>query len=282
MSEIAPHGMDRAAVDGLHLEYELHGRGDPVVLIHWGICAAWAEPLMAEPALADRHRLLNYHRAGFAGSDRPPAPPTIADHAAHCARLMRQVGIDRAHIVGHSSSAAIALQLALDSPAVVHTLALLEPARPVPPTAAQEAFMREVVAPAVQRYRAGDATGAVETWARGVFGPDFRALLEQGLPGAFERSVADADAFFAHELPALQQWSFTEHEASRITPPVLAVSGQNTAPSFPERLELLVSWLPDADRFELADATHLLHLQNPRGMAETLAAFHARHPLPAM
>jgi pimeloyl-ACP methyl ester carboxylesterase len=109
MSEAATHEIGRAAVDGLELEYELRGRGEPVVLIHWGLCAAWAEPLVDEPALADRFRLLSYHRAGFAGSDRIVGPVSMAAHAAHCARLMRHLGIERAHIVGHSSSAVIAL-----------------------------------------------------------------------------------------------------------------------------------------------------------------------------
>ena len=44
-------------------------------------------------------------------------------------------------------------------------------------------------------------------------------------------------------------------------------------------VSLLVSWLPNVERFELPDATHLLHLQNPRGMAEALAAFYASHPV---
>src|SRR5262245_7245340 len=118
--------MKRIDLDGLELEYELHGDGEPVVLIHWGLCAAWAEPLLAEPALARRYRLLNYHRAGFADSDRVQGPISIADHAAHCALLMRRLGIERAHVVGHSSSAVIALQLAVDSPDAVHTLTLME------------------------------------------------------------------------------------------------------------------------------------------------------------
>jgi pimeloyl-ACP methyl ester carboxylesterase len=62
MSE-ATNEMGRAAVDGLELEYELRGRGEPVVLIHWGLCAAGAEPLTDELALADHFRLLSYHRA---------------------------------------------------------------------------------------------------------------------------------------------------------------------------------------------------------------------------
>jgi pimeloyl-ACP methyl ester carboxylesterase len=281
VSEVPIHRMERAGVDGIELEYELRGSGDPVVLIHWGLGAAWAEPLMEDPALADRYRLLNYHRAGFGGSDRLEGPLSMSDHAAHCALLMRHLGIDRAHIVGHSSSADIALQLALDFPDAVHTLALMEPARPVPPTDEQAEFVRDFVAPAVQRYRSGDKTGAVDTFARGVFGSAYRGPLERGLPGAFEQAVADADAFFAQELPALQQWPFTQEDATRITQPTLAIRGQNTAPTFPERLQLLVSWLPNVEPFELPDATHLLHLQNPRGMGDALASFYARHPLTA-
>jgi pimeloyl-ACP methyl ester carboxylesterase len=274
--------MERAAIDGVELEYQLRGSGKPVVLIHWGVSAAWAEPLMDEPALADRYRLLSYHRGGFAASDRIEGPVSVGDHARHCALLMRQLGIERAHIVGHSSSAVIALQLALDFPDAVHTLALMEPARPFPPTEEQQAkFVRDVAGPAVQRYRAGDKAAAVDTWARGVFGPDYRGALERGLPGVFDQCVADADAFFAQEMPAVQQWSFTAQDASRITQPALAIVGDNTAPTFLGGLQLLVSWLPNVQTFELPRATHLLHLQNPRGTAEALASFYTRHPLQA-
>ena len=126
--------MERVAIDGLELEYELIGSGEPVVLVHWGLCAWWAQPLLAEPALADRFALLRYHRAGFAESDGVPGPIGLAEHAAHCARLLGGLGIERAHVVGHSSSADIALQLALDHPESVQSLVLMEAARPVPPT----------------------------------------------------------------------------------------------------------------------------------------------------
>jgi hypothetical protein len=45
----------------------------------------------------------------------------------------------------------------------------------------------------------------------------------------------------------LQQWSFTQEDASRITQRTLAVLGENTAPTFPERLQLLVFWLPNVE-----------------------------------
>jgi pimeloyl-ACP methyl ester carboxylesterase len=81
--------------------------------------------------------------------------------------------------------------------------------------------------------------------------------------------------------PAQNRRSFTQTDASRIMQPTLALVGAKTVPTFPERLQLLVSWLPNVERFELPDTTHLLHLQNPRGVAEALASFYGRHPLTA-
>ena len=268
--------MERTVVDGIGLEYELRGSGDPVVLIHWGLCAAWAEPLLDDPGLTQRHLLLSYHRAGFAGSDRAERPPSLADHAAHCAALMGRLGIERAHVVGHSSSADIALQLALDFPDRVQTLALFEPARPVPPTEDQAQFVREFVGPALACHRGGDSAAAVDRFATGVFGRGYRERLERGLPGAAEQAVADADSFFGEELPALQQWSFGEEEARRVSVPVLALRGEDTEPTFPPRIELLVSWMADAELIELAGATHLLHVEQPQAVAEALVSFYVR------
>jgi pimeloyl-ACP methyl ester carboxylesterase len=110
--------MDRAPIDGIELEYTITGAGDgdPVVLIHAGVLGAdWFDRLVAEPTLTDRHRILTYNRAGYGGSGRLAGPVTIAQLAGHARSLLRHVGIARAHVVGHSSSAMIALQLAIDS-----------------------------------------------------------------------------------------------------------------------------------------------------------------------
>jgi pimeloyl-ACP methyl ester carboxylesterase len=268
--------MARAPIDGIELDYAIRGTGDPVVLVHWGVCAAWAEPLLEAPALSERYRLLSYHRAGFGNSGHVEGPLSMADHAEQCCRLMRHVDIERAHIVGHSSSAAIALQLALDAPEAVQTLTLMDAARPAPQTETQAAFARGFAEPAIQRYHTGDTAAAVDTFFRGVFGPRYREALEEGLPGAFDQAVADADAFFGQELPALYQWSFTEQHARRVSQPVLLVHGEHSAPTFAERRDLLLSWLPNAEPFELPGANHLLHVENPNGIAEALDGFFAR------
>ena len=65
---------DRADLGGVVLEYETRGAGEPVVLVHAGICADWFKPLLEEPALAGRYRLLSYHRVGYAGSSRVAGP----------------------------------------------------------------------------------------------------------------------------------------------------------------------------------------------------------------
>src|SRR5262245_37191352 len=248
-------GMDRAAVAGVELEYEVRGAGgELVVLIHPGHFAAWFAPLLGESALTDRYRVLRYHRAGAAGSGRIAGPVSLADHAAHCRALMRHLGTERAHIVGHSSSGAVALQLALDAPAAVHSLAVLEPALMSVPSAATS---RVFVGAAVQLYRTGDARGAIDTFLRGVCGPGYRPVLDRVLPGAFDQHAADAATFFDQELPALQQWRFTRDEAQRITQPVLAVIGARSPGVdriWVERQDLLLSWLPNAEPFVLPEA----------------------------
>jgi pimeloyl-ACP methyl ester carboxylesterase len=246
-----------------------------VVLLHAGVCAGWFGPLLDQPALTGHHRVIRYHRVGYAGSSRVPGPVGIADQAGHCRSLMRHLGIDRAHVVGHSSSANMALQLALDDQGAVGSLALLETALLAVPTGPHGLQ-------ALERYRAGDKAGAVDTWMTGVCGPGYRDPLERAVPGAFDQAVADADTFFGQELPAVRAWSFGPEEAGRITQPALVVLGadsRHVTPVFDQRNQLLLAWLPDAEPFVLPEATHLLHAQNPRGMAEGLAGFFARHPL---
>jgi pimeloyl-ACP methyl ester carboxylesterase len=119
--------MERARVDGAELEFEVTGTGDPVLLIHGAFLAEAYAPLCAEPALTG-HCLVRYHRRGYAGSSPVTAPFTLGQQAADCRALLEHLGIERAHVVGHSSGGAIALQLALDAPQVVHSLILLEPA----------------------------------------------------------------------------------------------------------------------------------------------------------
>jgi pimeloyl-ACP methyl ester carboxylesterase len=263
----------------VQIEYKVHGAGEPVLFIHPGIFTDWFTPLLREQALTSRYCLVHYHRVGCAGSSHVNGPVTLSRHARDAQRLLRHLGIPRAHVVGHSSSGNVALQLALDVPDVVHSLAILEPALMTVPAAATS---RVFVGRALEQYRLGDKSGAVDTFLRGTCGPEYAETLNRALPGALDRYAADAATFFEQELPALQKWSFGQDEASRVVQPVLAVVGArslNMDPIWGERHELMLNWLPRVEPWVLPDATHLLQVMNPHGMASGLAAYWSRHSL---
>jgi pimeloyl-ACP methyl ester carboxylesterase len=265
--------VERANVDGIALEYEVQGSGEPVVFIHGALIGDTFRPLMAEPALKDRFRLIRYRRRGFAGSSRADAPLPISRQAADCLALLRQLGVQQAHLVGHSYGGAIALQLALDAPEAVRSLSLLEPALLDVPSGPK---FFEQMEPVVQMYEAGDKAAAVDTFLGVVCGRGYRDALDSRVPGGFEQAVADADTFFGVELPALGEWTFGPDDAARIKQPVLAVLGEDSDtgwPGFGEGHHLLLEWFPQAKPFVLRQATHLLQVQNPRDMAQGLAAF---------
>jgi pimeloyl-ACP methyl ester carboxylesterase len=260
------------------LEYVVAGTGEPVVFVHGAFIAGAFRPLLTEPALAGRYRLVLYHRRGYAGSSRAAEPAGVARQAADCRAVLRHVGVDRAHVVGHSYGGAVALQLALDAPDVAHSLALLEPALMV---GASAQGYRESLARASERYRDAGAAVVVDEFLQARW-PQYRAALDRALPGAFEQAVADAGTAFEGELPGLLGWRFGEAEARRIVQPVLSVLGGESEalwPRFGEAHRLLLDWLPHVEGFVLPGATHFLQLEDPQGMAEALAAFWARHRL---
>jgi 3-oxoadipate enol-lactonase len=274
--------VDQVTVDGIPLEYEVQGTGESVLLIHGVLIADAFGPLVAEPALSNGYRFVRYHRPGYLGSGRTSRPASIARLAADCQELMEALGIERAHVVGHSYGGAIALQLALDAPDRVHSLALLEPALMV---GANAQGYRDALAQNQAQFRAGDVAATVDAFWQARFGPGYRSFLDRLLPDAFAQSVADAGTAFEVELPVLADWRFSEGEARRITQPVLSVLGSESDalwPRFGETHWLLLAWLPQAEPFILPGASHALQMQNPHDLAEALAGFFARHPLPVL
>lgn len=259
----------RASLGSVEFEYQLRGAGEPVVFVHGGVFADWFGPLSDEPALRP-FQLVIYHRLGYAGSSRAAKSASIADQAAQLKALLAHLGLRRAHLLGHSSGALIAMQLALDAPEAVRTLTLLEPALPI------SGQPSPGIAAAVAQYRAGQTDAAIDTFMRAVAGPDYRVPMERAYPRAFEQARADARAFFEHELPAVRAFSFSADDAKRLRAPVLLVMGgrsDEVSPIWRQRHELLSSWIPGSESFVLPGATHMLPLQNPRAMAKKLAVF---------
>ena len=103
------------------------------------------------------------------------------------------------------------------------------------------------------------------------------------IPGGFAQSVADADSFFGVELPCYAEWRMTREDAARISQPVLAVMGAESVKDWigwPEVQARVQEWIPQAEPFVLEGANHALEEMDPRGIADVMAPFLARHPMP--
>jgi pimeloyl-ACP methyl ester carboxylesterase len=274
----SPSSVTRLDLGAVQLEFQERGRGDPVLLIHAALLADWFTPLLAQTPLAESCRLISYHRVGFAGSSRATAPLSIVDQSRHARELLAELGIGRAHVVGHSSGACIALQVALDAPDVVQSLALLEPV--VASGAVAEEFAHTEVGPAFAHYFAGDRASAVDLFMRAVGGPEYRPLIERTLGvGALQQVQADADMFFQIEGPSLNAWPFDAAEAARVQQPVLLLAGAESRPVYHEGHTWLLEHLPRAEGRVVPGANHLLPLQQPRQLAQMLARFFAVHSI---
>lgn len=105
------------APDGVRLYCEEAGSGTPVVFVHEyaGDWRTW-EPQMRY--FARTHRCVTYSQRGYPPSDIPDAPEQYTQDKFRddVIAVMDALGIDRAHIVGHSMGAATALHVGIRYP----------------------------------------------------------------------------------------------------------------------------------------------------------------------
>jgi len=114
-------------VDGVRLHYMEQGTGSPIVLLHGN--GAMAEDFVASGIfgrLAEHHRVIAFDRPGFGHSERPRRRIwTFAAQADLLCCALRQLGIGRAVLVGHSAGGLTALQMGLHDPQGSAALVLL-------------------------------------------------------------------------------------------------------------------------------------------------------------
>jgi pimeloyl-ACP methyl ester carboxylesterase len=262
----APRPLQRMTVNGGELEYEVSGSGEPVLLIHGTGVAATFYPTMTEPSLAG-YRLIRYHRRGFAGSSRAPVPFSIKDQAADAVALLKALGVTRAHIVGHSFGGMTTLQLALDNPGVVQSLVIMEPPVFNPDGPSPFAKMEAL-------YQSGDKLGAMAQFSTASYGADWRTLAAR-VPGGPAQVEADVDTVFRSEAQSMGSWRFGPEEGARITKPIIYLTGGGRHGASRERMQM---WIKGMEQQVLPGVTHAMLMENPKGVAEAIAAFLKRHP----
>jgi 3-oxoadipate enol-lactonase len=262
-------------VDGVQLEYQVRGAGEPLLLIHGGMIADSFEPIA--DALAASYQFITYRRRGYHGTP-VHGDCTMSKVAADAIALLDHLGIAAAHVGGHSYGGCTALQLAIDAPTRVHTLPLLEACVMCVPAAAD---FSSGAATIVEMLESGDGEGALVALLAAVGGPDPVSRLNRTLPaGWFGQACADLSAVtFAADIPSLGAWQFGREQAAEITQPALTFLGSESAAWYVESHDAFNQWLPNAEPFVLEGATHMLHWEDPEGVATGLLEFLARHPM---
>ncbi len=104
--------------NGVGIRYVERGSGEPVVLVHgFGENVEGQFGTNVLPNLARDHRVIALDCRGHGKSDKPHDPEQYGPHmGADIVRLLDQLGIPKAHIVGYSMGAAITAQLLTMNP----------------------------------------------------------------------------------------------------------------------------------------------------------------------
>jgi pimeloyl-ACP methyl ester carboxylesterase len=115
--------MPQVDVDGLTINYDVQGEGDPLLLIPYTSAdhACWAFQL---PAYTEHFSCIAIDLPGSGESDKPPGPYSTDGHADQVAAFLGAIGIEQAHVAGMSLGAAVGIQLAARHPGRVRSLSL--------------------------------------------------------------------------------------------------------------------------------------------------------------
>jgi pimeloyl-ACP methyl ester carboxylesterase len=101
--------------------------GQPLVFVH-GLSGCWANWLEQLPVLAREHRVITFDLPGFGYSPMPAQQISISGYARLLDRLLGELGIDAAAVIGNSMGGFIAAELAIAFPQRVERLVLISAA----------------------------------------------------------------------------------------------------------------------------------------------------------
>jgi pimeloyl-ACP methyl ester carboxylesterase len=109
-------------VNDLEMYYEVHGSGQPLVLLHGNLSTIGSSFGKVLPALAATRRVIAVEQQGHGRTADIDRPFSVAQWAEDTTALLRHLGIEQADFFGYSSGGAVALEIALRTPALVRKL----------------------------------------------------------------------------------------------------------------------------------------------------------------
>ena len=110
-----------APVNGLEMYYEVHGKGDPVVVLHGAYMTIDAVGELV-PSLAETRQVIAVEMQGHGRTADIDRPITYEQMADDTAALLRHLGTGQADIFGFSMGGGVALQLSIRHPGLVRKL----------------------------------------------------------------------------------------------------------------------------------------------------------------
>jgi pimeloyl-ACP methyl ester carboxylesterase len=115
--------MPKVQLNGMNLAYEVQGDGHPLLLIAGVGYSGWYWRKVV-PGLAKDFRLITFDNRGAGDSDKPAGPYTVKMMAEDTIGLLDALGIESAHVMGHSLGGFIAQELIGMRPDLVSKLVL--------------------------------------------------------------------------------------------------------------------------------------------------------------
>ncbi len=111
-----------ADVNGLHMYYEIHGSGMPLVLIHGGGSTLQTTFGRVIPLFAKHHQVIAVEMQAHGHTSDRDQPLSFEQDADDIAELLKQLNISKADIFGFSNGASTALEMAIRHPEQVNKI----------------------------------------------------------------------------------------------------------------------------------------------------------------
>lgn len=251
--------MLRARINGVELVYDLHGSGEPLVMIH-GAQGDRSMFAAIVPTFAKHFQVLTFDQRGSGQSEKPDMEYSMALLADDTAALMDHSGFPFAHIVGVSMGGMIAQEFALRHPRRVRRLVLgcTTPGGPRSVRLSGEALANAYSTQPMSAEERGRAL-AEACFTKGYI-EQHPEIISAMIEGRRQRPI-DPVAL-GHRMKAAYAHD-TYDRLPQIACPTLVITGKDDVLISWENSRILAERIPDAKLVLLEPAGHLFWGEQP-------------------
>ena len=114
-----------AAINGIKMYYEIHGEGEPLVLIHGGGSTIQTSFGTILPLLAQQFKVVAVELQAHGHTTDRNAPESFEQDADDVAALVKHLSLKKAHFLGFSNGGNTAMRIAMRHPELVNKLVLI-------------------------------------------------------------------------------------------------------------------------------------------------------------